>query len=108
VREKSQQTNKESDMTEQQWKMVCRIKDVPVDGVRLVQRGLAWQELPGVELRRNELDQITALLEGGSKRFDVRIEDAKIYLDLNELKPPASRADAALAGAFAVAAPPIF
>ncbi len=95
-------------MTEQQWKPVCRIKDVPTDGVRVVQRGLAWQELPGVELSRGDGDQVTAVLQGGLKRFAVRIEDKRVFLDLNELKAPASRAEAALAGAFAVAAPAVF
>ena len=92
----------------EQWKLVCRLKDVPLDGVRLVQRGLAWQELPGVQLSRNDLDQVSAVLEGGSKPFTVMVDDGKVFLDLNELKAPASRAEAALAGAFAVAAPPIY
>ena len=81
----------------EQWKQVCRIKDVPVEGVRLVQRGLAWQELPGVALTRNDGDQVNAVLEGGQKRFVVKIEEGKVYLDLNELKEPASKAEAALA-----------
>ena len=106
--ERSQYTNKERDMTDQQWKLVCRIKDVPQVGVRLVQRGLAWQELPGVELSRNDHDQVTAVLQGGVKRFAVHVDEGRVFLDLNELKAPASRAEAALAGAFSVAAPPIY
>ena len=106
-RDNSSRNNyKERDMMEQ-WKQVCRIKDVPQRGVRVVQRGLAWQELPGVELMRDDLDRIYAVLEGGAKRFAVKVEDNGVYLDLNELKAPASRAEAALAGAFAVASPPI-
>lgn len=89
----------------EQWKQVCRIKDVPVAGVRMVQRGLAWQELPGVALTRNDTDQVTAVLEGGAKRFAVKVEEGKIYLDLNELKEPASKAEAALARGFAHAWP---
>lgn len=82
----------------EQWKQVCRIKDVPVEGVRLVQRGLAWQELPGVALSRNDSDQVSAVLDGGAKRFVVKLEEGKVFLDLNELKEPASKAEAALAG----------
>ena len=89
----------------EQWKQVCRIKDVPVEGVRLVQRGLAWQELPGVALSRNDSDQVSAVLDGGAKRFVVKLEEGKVFLDLNELKEPASKAEAALAGGFAHAWP---
>lgn len=93
---------------EEQWKQVCRIKDVPQHGVRVIQRGLAWQELPGVELTRDDLDRVYAVLQNGVKRFEVRLENDWVLLDLNELKAPASRAEAALAGAFAVASPPIY
>ncbi len=91
----------------EQWKPVCRIKDVPRQGVRRVQRGLAWQELPGVELSRGEGDQVLALLEGGAKRYAVKLEDGQVLLDLNELRAPASRAEAALAGALSLAPPAV-
>ncbi|MFL6659037.1 MAG: hypothetical protein ACJ8GW_13245 [Massilia sp.] len=65
----------------------------------LVQRGLAWQELPGVEVFRTEDDSVIARLEGGAaKHFTVLVEGDKVYLDQNELNAPARRAEAALAG----------
>jgi nitrite reductase (NADH) small subunit len=91
------------------WKLICKLKDIPPQGMRLVPRGLAWQELPGVAVHRTLDDQVFALLEdsrpgqGGARRYAVKLEDGKIYLDLNELNAPASRAEAALAGAFGVA-----
>ena len=88
-------------MTEQ-WKQVCKIKDVPHHGVRRVARGFAWQELPGVELTRDDMDRVFAVLEGGARRYAVKVEDSIVYLDLNELKAPASRAEAALAGELAL------
>lgn len=128
-------------MTEQ-WKMVCKIKDIPLLGARLVQRGLAWQELPGVALLRTADDRVFALLDSGPqpgavvsqgtvcgervasasqgwevelasgrpaapglapvRSYRVKLEDGKVFLDLHELGAPASRAEAALAGAFAV------
>ena len=127
----------------QQWKAICKIKDIPLLGARLVQRGLAWQELPNVAIFRTADDRVFALLdtlpqqggalsrgvvygdkvvcprrcwsvdlatgcygvpgEGGAKTFSVKLEDGKVYLDLGELSAPASRAEAALAGSFAVA-----
>jgi nitrite reductase (NADH) small subunit len=93
---------------DEQWKQVCKVKDVPQHGVRVIQRGLAWQELPGVELTRDDLDRVYAVLQNGAKRFEVKLQEGWVMLDLNELKAPASRAEAALAGNFAVASPPIF
>ena len=52
---------------------------MPVEGVRLVQRGLAWQELPGVALSRNDSDQVSAVLDGGAKRFVVKLEEGKVF-----------------------------
>ncbi|SFU39719.1 Rieske 2Fe-2S domain-containing protein [Pseudoduganella namucuonensis] len=126
------------------WKLICKLKDIPPEGARLVPRGFAWQELPGVAVFRTAGDKVFALLDscphnggplsqgkvlgeqvccprhqwsveletgclvspeehGCARRYAVRIEDEKIYLDLNELNAPASRAEAALAGAFGVA-----
>ena len=47
----------------QQWKMICKVKDIPVLGSRVVQRGLAWQELPSVAIFRNGEDKVFALLD---------------------------------------------
>ena len=47
----------------EQWKVICKIKDIPLLGVRLVQRGLAWQELPNVAIFRTADDRIFALLD---------------------------------------------
>ena len=128
---------------QEQWKAICKIKDIPLLGARLVQRGLAWQELPNVAIFRTADDRVFALLdccpqhggplsqgvvygenvvcpqrgwsvglasgssdvpgEGSAKTFSVKLEDGKVYLDMNELSAPASRAEAALAGSFAVA-----
>ena len=132
-------------MMSQQWKLICKVKDVPMDGARVVPRGLAWQDLPGVALFRTELDQVYAVLDscppqrgplsehatlgeqiccprhrwnlaleasdgadkaaqdGCARIYSVKIEDGRVYLDLNELSAPASRAEAALAGSFGVA-----
>ncbi|MES2743210.1 MAG: Rieske 2Fe-2S domain-containing protein [Pseudomonadota bacterium] len=126
----------------EQWKLICKVKDIAPLGVRMVQRGLAWQELPGVALLRGPGDRIVALLDrcphkggplaqcmapgadapcalhawsldansgcalapqGAARSYAVRVEEGKIYLDLAELNAPASRAEAALAGAFSVA-----
>jgi nitrite reductase (NADH) small subunit len=127
----------------QQWKMICKLKDIGLPGMRLVQRGLAWQELPGVAVFRTSDDQLFALLDSCAgqrgivaqgmltgecitcapqgwqvdlatgavlaagqpaiRTYTVKLEDGRIYLDLNELNAPASRAEAALAGAFSVA-----
>jgi nitrite reductase (NADH) small subunit len=95
----SQLTNKESDVA-QSWKAVCRIRDISLYQAHLVQRGLAWQELPGVEVFRTEDDNVVARLEGGAKHFSVRVEGDKVYLDQDELNAPASRAEAALAGLY--------
>jgi nitrite reductase (NADH) small subunit len=94
-----------------QWKLICKVKDVPMSGARLVPRGLAWQELPGVALFRTDEEQVHAVLECGDveprestmRRYSVKVEDCKVYLDLDELSAPASKAEAALAGAFGVA-----
>jgi nitrite reductase (NADH) small subunit len=83
------------------WKAVCRIRDISLFRAHLVQRGLAWQELPGVEIFRTEDDCVVARLEGGgAKHYSVLVEGDKVYLDQNELNEPASRAEAALAGLY--------
>lgn len=95
----------------EQWKVICKLKDIPLQGARMVQRGFAWQELAGVAVFRTEGDQVIALLDGrastpgdgGVKRFKVKIEDGQVSLDINELSEPASKAEAALAGAAGVA-----
>lgn len=102
-------------MTEQ-WKMICRVKEIPQPGPRLVQRGLGWQELPAVALFRTEDEQVYALLDGvphqqwqlalaagQTRAYTVRIDDGRVYLDLNELNAPASKAEAALAGSYGMA-----
>lgn len=126
----------------EQWTMICRLKDMPLAGARMVQRGLAWQELPGVALFRGADDTVHALLDmlpvpgaslaGGTldgaqlqgpcgswlvdlgsdrlvapvqatvRRYAVRLMDGRIYLDVKELNIPASRAEQALAGSFAL------
>lgn len=94
-----------------QWKQVCKLKDVPFDGARIVPRGLAWQELPGVALYRTDEESVFAVLEminvepraSTARPYSVKVEEGKVYLDLEELSAPASRAEAALAGAFGVA-----
>src|SRR5450830_287769 len=126
----------------EQWKMICRLKELPQAGVRMVQRGLAWQELPGVALFRTMDDMVYALLDmlpslggplahgelrgtslvgphdswcieldtgclttpnpGMARLYAVRILDGRVYLDLNELNIPASKAEQALAGSYAV------
>ncbi|GGC06286.1 nitrite reductase (NAD(P)H) small subunit [Pseudoduganella buxea] len=127
----------------QQWKLVCKVKDIPVGGACLVPRGLAWQELPGVAVFRTADERIFALLDscphkgsplsqgtvlaehvqcprhawnisletgcavapeqGCTRRYAVKVEEGKVYLDLLELNAPASRAEAALAGTYGVA-----
>lgn len=82
------------------WKAVCRIRDISLVRAHLVQRGLAWQELPGVEVFRTEDDNVVARLEGGAKHYSVMIEGDRVYLDQDELNEPASRAEAALAGLY--------
>ena len=126
----------------EQWKMICRLKDMPQAGARMVQRGLAWQDLPGVALFRAVDDTVYALLDtvpclggplahgvlmeknlmgpknswiieldsgrlvapvqGMARLYAVRIMDGRIYLDVNELNIPASKAEQALAGSFAL------
>jgi nitrite reductase (NADH) small subunit len=86
----------------QQWKVICKLKDLPPRRTRMVQRGFAWQELPGVAVYRAEGDHVVAELEGGAKCFSVKVENGLVALDLNELSAPASKAEAALAGSFAV------
>jgi len=93
------------------WQLICKIKDVPLSGVRLVPRGLAWQELPGVALFRTDEAQVHAVLEAGDqppregtgRRYSVLLDEGRVYLDLEELRAPASRAEAALAGTAGVA-----
>ncbi|WP_338766692.1 nitrite reductase small subunit NirD [Massilia sp. METH4] len=41
--------------------------------------------------------------QGCTRRYAVKVEDGKVYLDLLELNAPASRAEAALAGTYGVA-----
>ena len=85
----------------QSWKAVCRIRDISLYRAHLVQRGLAWQELPGVEVFRTEDDNVVARLEGGGARhYSVLVEGDKVYLDQDELNAPASRAEAALSGLY--------
>ncbi|MGK5022748.1 nitrite reductase (NAD(P)H) small subunit [Janthinobacterium sp. LB2P10] len=126
----------------EQWKMICRLKDMPLARARMVQRGLAWQDLPAVALLRAFDDTVYALLDtlpclggplahgvlmektlvgpnnswiielesgrlvapvqGLARLYAVRIMDGRIYLDVNALNIPASKAEQALAGAFAV------
>jgi nitrite reductase (NADH) small subunit len=126
----------------EQWKMICRLKELPQAGARMVQRGLAWQDLPGVALFHAADDTVYALLDqlpclGGplahgelrghslvgphdgwnidleagclvspmtamARLYAVRILDGRVYLDLNELNTPASKAEQALAGSYAV------
>jgi len=86
----------------EQWKAVCKVKDIPLHGAYAVARGLAWQDLPKVEVFRHEGDLVVALLEGGMRHYAVKVEDGKVFLDVNELNAPASRAEAALAGSYAV------
>jgi len=100
----------EGAMTEQ-WKLICKVKDVPLAGARMVPRGLAWQELPGVALFRVDEESVYAVLEtrgvdprhSNARKYSVQVENCKVYLDLAELSAPASKAEAALAGAFGVA-----
>jgi len=87
----------------QQWKLICKLKDIPPLGTRLVPRGLAWQELPGVLLERDSGEAIHARLNAHEGRpYKVKVEDGRVYLDLRELGEPASRAEAALAGTYGV------
>jgi len=89
------------------WKAVCRIKDLAPHKAHVVARGLAWQELPGVDVLRTDADEVVACLQGDQARsYTVRIEGDRVLLDLNELNAPASRAEAALAGHYAVAPHP--
>ena len=95
----------------EQWKAVCKLKDIPLDGAHAVPRGLAWQELPGVALFRTDEEQVQAVLETGDlppresagRRYSVLLDAGRVYLDLEELRAPASRAEAALAGTAGVA-----
>lgn len=135
---------KETSKMTQQWQLICKVDDIPLCGARVVRRGLAWQELPGVAIFRTGEDRIFVLLDqcphqgggvlsdgrvcgnrvacprhqvdvalesgqavaparGCTKCYSVRVEHGNVYLDMNELNAPASRAEAALAGLYAVA-----
>jgi nitrite reductase (NADH) small subunit len=99
---RSQGTDKEGGMAEQ-WRAVCKLRDIPLRGAYAVARGLAWQELPSVRVFRSEDDQVVAQLDGDGaqgRRYAVRVEEGRVYLDQNELNAPASKAEAALAGSF--------
>jgi nitrite reductase (NADH) small subunit len=86
-----------------QWKFICKVAEIPVDGIRLVERGLAWQGLPAVELHRTGSDGVYAVLTGlPDRHYAVLVQEGLVYLDVNELNAPASRAEAALAGAYGV------
>ena len=86
----------------QMWKAVCKVKDLMEQRAHTVARGLAWQELPGVQVRWTEDQRVVACLEGGDARtYAVKVEGDKVFLDLNELNAPASRAEAALARHYA-------
>ncbi|MDL2354998.1 MAG: hypothetical protein QFF03_07050 [Pseudomonadota bacterium] len=95
----------------EQWKIICRVKDIPLAGARMVQRGFAWQELPSVVIFRTDGDNLIALLDrdasetadGCVKRFKVKVADGQVWLDMTELSAPASKAEAALAGGYGVA-----
>lgn len=100
----------------EQWKMICRLKDIPLHGLRLVPRGLAWQELPGALLYRADEEVVLAALDrpahqsgphwppqDGARTYSVKLEEGRVYLDLEELCAPASKAEAALAGSLGVA-----
>jgi nitrite reductase (NADH) small subunit len=100
-RRRNRPVYKEETMSEQ-WKVICKLKDLPPDGARMVQRGFAWQELPGVAVFRDQGDHVVAVLEGGARHYSVKVENGLVALDVNELSAPASRAEAALAGSFAV------
>jgi len=85
------------------WKAVCKVKDISTTQVHRVQRGLAWQELAAVEVFCADDERVLARLEGGgAKYYTVRVEEGRVYLDLNELNAPASRAEAALGDAWSV------
>src|SRR5215207_7271042 len=47
----------------EQWKVICKVTDIPVLGARVVKRGLAWQELANVAIFRNGEDKVFALLD---------------------------------------------
>ena len=126
----------------EQWQMICKVDEIPMLGVRVVERGLAWQELPGVAIFRTGDNRIFGLLDlcphpdggrlsqglvcgeqvlcplhgigvaldsghvvapatGCARPYKVRVEQGNVYMDMNELRAPASRAEAALAGLFA-------
>jgi nitrite reductase (NADH) small subunit len=108
-----------------QWKLICKLKDVPLDGARLVHAVLDSDPQQGEHLsdraalgapicctrhRWNIEQEVAGGAEHGlapqpgcARRYSVKIEDGKVYLDLDELSAPASRAEAALAGSFGVA-----
>ena len=127
----------------EQWKLICKVADIPVLGARVVARGLAWQALPNVAIFRSSADKVFALLdrcphkggplsqgivfgekvacplhnwnidlasgcagapdEGCTRKYSVKVDDGRVYLDANELNAPADNAAAALAGSFSVA-----
>ncbi|MES2324840.1 MAG: hypothetical protein V4633_21485 [Pseudomonadota bacterium] len=66
-------------------------------------RALAWQELAAVDVFCADDERVLARLEGdGARYYTVRVEGGRVYLDLNELNAPASRAEAALGDAWSV------
>jgi nitrite reductase (NADH) small subunit len=127
----------------EQWKVICKVRNIPLLGALVVQRGFAWQELPSVAIFRTRDERVFALLdrcpcmhgplshgivfgdrvacplhnwstdlasgaagapgEGVVKRYKVKVENGQVLLDIDELSAPASKAEAALAGSFAVA-----
>src|SRR5471032_1267169 len=118
----------------EQWKMICRLKELPQAGVRMVQPGvavvhgaddtvyalldmlpclsgpLAHGELRGTSLVGPQESWVIDLdagclvspMTGMARLYKVRILDGRVYLDLNELNTPASKAEQALAGSYAV------
>jgi nitrite reductase (NADH) small subunit len=127
----------------QEWKKICLVTDIPRLGARVVKRGFAWQELPGVAVFRNAEDKVFALLDrcphkggplsqgivfgervacplhnwnieldsgcaaapdkGCTRSFAVKVDEGAVFLDMREVAAPADKAEAALAGSFAVA-----
>ncbi len=119
----------------EQWKPICMVKDIPMLGSRVVQRGFA----PDVAVFRTEGDKVFALLDrcphkggplsqgivfgekvacplhnwnielesgcatapdvGCAQRFAVKVDAGEVYLDMNELRAPATNELSAAADA---------